>query len=144
MKALPKVAKSKPRYLVHLFVAFLLVASCSSEEETFCTSAQEFQESIEQIDLSDFTSALSPEFWADLQATVADLDNQTSGELNNSVNNIKTELDSLVEQLKDADYDLAKILLSPATLSDLTAVTTSLVDFVALQLQGEIDSSCAK
>ena len=105
---------------------------------------RDLQLSIEQIDLSDFTSALSPEFWADLQATVTDLDNQTSGELNNSVNNIKTELDSLVEQLKDADYDLAKILLSPATLSELTAVSTSLVDFVALQLQGEIDSSCAK
>ena len=144
MKALPTVAKSKPSYLIQLFVTLALVASCSSEEETFCTSAQEFQESIEQIDLSDFTSALSPEFWADLQATVTDLDNQTSGELNNSVNNIKTELDSLVEQLKDADYDLAKILLSPATLSELTAVSTSLVDFVALQLQGEIDSSCAK
>ena len=130
-----------------LFGVFLftsVIAGCGSGETSFCDSAQEFQNSIERADLSDITAALGPEFWSDLQGSLNDLEDQTNGEFNESVQELQSRLNSLVSQLESADYDLGKIFLSPETLSNFTVVTSTLVEFVANQLQDEISTTCAK
>mgnify|MGYP003343940711 FL=1 len=144
MRALQKALISKFKFLTSVLVVVSLVTSCSSKEDSFCNSANRLQNSIEQVDLSDLTAALSPDFWSDLENTVTDLENETNGNLNESVRGIHAELNSLIDKLKDSDYDLGKILLSPATLDELTGVTASIVDFVAAQLQVEINANCAK
>lgn len=137
---MPKTTQS----LLAILLSSCLFVGCSSDEQSFCNSAQDIQNSVEGIDLTDITAAISPDFWSDLQSSLNDLERETSGDLNDSVQQVQSDLNSLIARLKDADYDLAKILLSPETLSDLTLVTSALVGFVANQLQEEVDATCTK
>lgn len=121
--------------------SFLFVG-CSSEEQATCESAKELQRTIERVDLKDLTTVLGPEFWSGIQQALAELESDSSSEFSTTITELRKDLDELVLRLEDLDYDLGALLLSPATLSNLTTVTSSITAFAANQLQNELDVYC--
>lgn len=131
---------------ISVFVVFslaTLTASCGSDKEAFCNSAQDLQASVSQLELSDVTAALGAEFWGSVQTTINDVVRSTSGDVREVAELVQVELESLVERLESVNYDLARIALSPDVASDLATVVAALVTFVATELQSEIDANCS-
>jgi len=118
-------------------------ASCGSDEAAFCSSAQDLQTSVSQLELSDVTAALGAEFWGSVQTTVDDIVRSTSGDVREVAEILQVELNSLVERLESVDYDLAQIALSPSVAADLATVVAALIAFAANELQTEIDANCS-
>jgi len=118
-------------------------ASCGSDEESFCSSAQDLQIAVSQLEIEDITAALGPEFWSTVQTTVDDIVRSTSGEFREIVKTLQIELSDLVDRLEAVDYDLARIALTPSVAADLAIVAAGLIAFVANELQTEIDANCS-
>ena len=118
-------------------------ASCGSDEESFCSSAQDLQTAVSQLELEDITAALGPEFWSAVQTTVDDIVRSTSGEFREIAKTLQIELSDLVDRLEAVDYDLARIALTPSVAADLAIVAAGLIAFVANELRTEIDANCS-
>jgi len=127
---------------IALIVITSLSTSCGSSQANFCRSANDLQNTVEKLELKDFTAALGPEFWIAVQKTVDDIVLSSSGEFKDTIKDLQTELDLLIDRLESVDYDLALLALSPDSAADLTAFASILVAFVAVELQAEIDSNC--
>lgn len=132
------------RCTLFFLLSSFIVIGCSSEEQATCESARELQRTIERVDLKDITTVLGPEFWSDLQLSLAELESESSSEFGTTIAELRKDLDELVLRLEELDFDLGALLLSPATLSNLTTVTSSIVTFASDQLQNELETYCGK
>jgi len=138
-----KVNRSTVASIVALLSLATATASCRSDEESFCSSAQDLQTAVSELELADVTAARGPEFWSAVQTIVDDIVRSTSGEFRDVAKILQEELNSLVDRLEAVDYDLARIAHSPSVAADLAIVVAGLIAFVANELQTEIDANCS-
>ena len=127
--------------VVSLFLGTLL-AGCGENQASICRSAEDFQLAVDQIRIEELSSALSAEFWRELDLLLGEIEDSDSGEISELASQPREELRRFVKRLESFDYNLVAAALDPEVAKLFIKTTDDLLDFASEPLRLAISEQC--
>ena len=135
--------RAKFSIILSVTLGMLFLTSCSeSDSAAFCEASRDLSTYVEQINVNDLATSLSPEFWQAFNQNVEDLTANAPDQLKDDIENLNTDLNSFIEKLKANDYNLLSTILDPETLLSFTKLIEDILATVSQQISEFAEQNC--